>query len=108
MSLIICPDCKGHVSDRAATCPKCGYPIAGGGRTEAQGGKVQTIEKTSKRIKIRQLCAFILIAAGGVCMILGAACEDVVGAMLAIGIVGIAGGLIWLGIMDLLTWWHHG
>ncbi len=27
MSLIICPECKGKVSDKANTCPHCGYPI---------------------------------------------------------------------------------
>jgi len=27
MSLIKCPDCGNDVSDHAATCPKCGYPI---------------------------------------------------------------------------------
>lgn len=28
MGLIICPECKNEVSDRAEACPKCGYPIA--------------------------------------------------------------------------------
>lgn len=28
MSLIICPECGGHVSDRAETCPHCGIRIA--------------------------------------------------------------------------------
>jgi len=27
MALIKCPDCGTEVSDRARTCPKCGYPI---------------------------------------------------------------------------------
>jgi hypothetical protein len=29
MTLITCPACTQQVSDRAATCPKCGHPIAG-------------------------------------------------------------------------------
>ena len=27
MALIICPECSGKVSDKAAACPHCGYPI---------------------------------------------------------------------------------
>lgn len=27
MSLIICPECSGKVSDKANMCPHCGYPI---------------------------------------------------------------------------------
>ncbi len=28
MSLIPCPECKGEISDQAAVCPHCGYPVA--------------------------------------------------------------------------------
>lgn len=31
MPLIGCPDCRTKVSDKAAACPRCGYPIAGSG-----------------------------------------------------------------------------
>jgi len=27
MALVRCPECSGQVSDRAASCPKCGYPL---------------------------------------------------------------------------------
>ena len=27
MALITCPECHGQVSDKAAVCPHCGYPI---------------------------------------------------------------------------------
>ena len=27
MALIKCPECQSEVSDKAKTCPKCGYPI---------------------------------------------------------------------------------
>lgn len=28
MSLIHCPECNSQISDRATTCPHCGYPVA--------------------------------------------------------------------------------
>ena len=27
VALITCPECRGEVSDKAAACPRCGYPI---------------------------------------------------------------------------------
>jgi len=30
MALVNCPECDGQVSDQAAMCPHCGYPIRGG------------------------------------------------------------------------------
>jgi hypothetical protein len=30
MALIICPECKSDISDKAATCPHCGYPMKPG------------------------------------------------------------------------------
>jgi ribosomal protein L7/L12 len=30
MALIKCPECSNEVSDKAAACPKCGYPIKSG------------------------------------------------------------------------------
>jgi predicted amidophosphoribosyltransferase len=41
MALVECPDCKAHVSEQAAACPKCGYPIGpsihDGGYKRARG-----------------------------------------------------------------------
>lgn len=28
MALILCPECNNSISDKAVSCPKCGYPIA--------------------------------------------------------------------------------
>lgn len=28
MGLIVCPECKKQVSDKADSCPNCGYPIS--------------------------------------------------------------------------------
>lgn len=29
--LIECPECKRSISDKARTCPQCGYPVVGSG-----------------------------------------------------------------------------
>ena len=39
MSIIICPECKNNVSDKASSCPHCGYPI------------YMQIHNTAKKIK---------------------------------------------------------
>lgn len=30
MALIVCPECNRNISDRAAACPHCGYPVMDG------------------------------------------------------------------------------
>jgi len=35
MALLMCPECRGQVSSRAATCPHCGCPTGEGGTSEA-------------------------------------------------------------------------
>lgn len=34
MTMMNCPECRGEVSDQAAACPHCGYPIRGAGGYE--------------------------------------------------------------------------
>ena len=29
MTLVLCPECRAEVSDRAGQCPSCGYPLSG-------------------------------------------------------------------------------
>lgn len=36
MALITCPECNGQVSDKAATCPHCGYPLGSSEREKEQ------------------------------------------------------------------------
>lgn len=37
MALIQCPECAQQVSDKAASCPKCGHPIATGAAPSSDG-----------------------------------------------------------------------
>ncbi|KKM15018.1 hypothetical protein LCGC14_1700290 [marine sediment metagenome] len=50
MALIKCPDCGYDVSDEAVACPNCAKPIAAPDTTSPEP-EVQTIEKTSKKLK---------------------------------------------------------
>ena len=103
MALIQCPDCGSQVSSSADTCIKCGYPIAGGGTTQAHGGKVQTIEQTSKRYKLHQLLSVLLIIVGVVVIFTGGS-----GGEATFGVLAIVVGLIWYITNRFATWWHHG
>lgn len=108
MALIQCPDCGSQVSSSAAACLKCGYPIAGGGTTQAQGGKVQTVEQTSKRYKLQQLLSVLLIGVGVIVVISGVSAEQPSGGSAAVGTLLIVAGFIWYIIARFTTWWHHG
>ena len=108
MALIKCPECGASVSSSAGSCPKCAYPIAGGGTTQAHGGKIQTVELTSKRYKLQQLLSSLLIIGSVVVMIalsIGQSQGLVVGVL---GYFGLLAGLIWFIVVRFMTWWHHG
>ena len=60
MALIQCPDCGKMISDSAANCPNCGYPLRE--KTEEQFEK-QTKKKNNRKFFIRLLEFFILIVA---------------------------------------------
>lgn len=107
MALIKCPECGAQVSDSAENCPKCAYPIAGGGSTQAHGGKIQTVEQTSKRYKLQQLLSVVLIA-GSILLIIAGASGDKPGATAGFGVLGFMVGFIWFCIVRFMTWWHHG
>ena len=108
MALIKCPECECQISSNAECCPKCGYPIAGGGSTQAHGGKIQTVEQTSKKYKLQQLLSSLLIIVS-VIMIADSSSEgaDSSSEVAVSGILGLIVGLIWFIVVRFLTWWHH-
>lgn len=50
MALIKCPECQTEVSEKAANCPKCAYPLTGGATPPADGGKAPTAPLHLKKI----------------------------------------------------------
>lgn len=52
MSLIICPECGVHVSDKATLCPNCGYPNPGGEpNVKTENVTLETSEKEQTQIE---------------------------------------------------------
>lgn len=59
MALIRCPECAREVSDQAAACPGCGYPIAApaqNGRA-IHGGNAADIARTGGKVAATWLLA---------------------------------------------------
>jgi zinc-ribbon domain len=87
MALIPCPDCGKKISDKAPSCPSCGY-----------AEQAQTIEQTAKTWKAVQALGVLMIAAG-----------------IPIGAIysywgwptAIAGVNIWL-FGRICAWWENG
>lgn len=106
MSLIKCPDCGQTVSDRTKTCLKCGRPIANTVEPAAVPSvPVQTIEKTSKKLKgwlaicyaSFFLSLFVMFIAGGM--------ESLAVAVMGLFVfLGSAAGIIWV---KFKIWWEH-
>ena len=55
MALINCEECGGKVSDTAAACPHCGAPVSA--ESKAIGTGLQTVQETSKVLKVHLLCS---------------------------------------------------
>jgi hypothetical protein len=58
MALIDCPECEARISDKAAACPHCGYPMAAERRSETMRQDVvepltqfaETVSRTMREV----------------------------------------------------------
>ena len=103
MALITCPECRYAVSDQAAACPHCAYPVAGtphGGRT------VQVIEKTGRTWKEVRVLGWLLILVGVVVLFVGWAADHSSGVAVGwgLGLMGVC--CLWISRAG--AWWYHG
>ena len=67
MALTACPECKNEVSTMAATCPRCGAPVAhaaGGGVQSAGPGA--TLRAAGGRLKLHTAVAMAMVLASSV------------------------------------------
>lgn len=91
MPLLTCQDCGHQVSDRAATCPKCGAPT----------GATQLVEQTAKKWKFLQLTGLIMAVVGlGLIMQTG-------GEALFLFRILVFGGIGMGVIGSVCAWWFH-
>lgn len=106
MALIDCPECGHRVSDKAATCPSCGFGIAMARETAAAGQELTTVQHTTKRLKTHSLISF-LIGAFGTLLLLGGLFGQAPG-IFAAGFLIAFVGLGWFTFTQVRVWWHHG
>ena len=104
MALIKCSECNREVSDKASACLGCGAPIAAAGA----GTPIQTIQKTSKRLKAQSLLSGILAAFGGLVVILSSiAASETHSPMPTFPIILFMAGFVWYVSVKIRIWWHH-
>ena len=104
MALIKCSECGREVSDKASACLGCGAPITAAGA----GTPIQTIQKTSKRLKAQSLMAGVLVAFSGIVVILSSfAVSEAHSPMPTFPIILFMAGVIWYVTVKVRTWWHH-
>lgn len=85
MSIKACPECKNDVSTSAASCPHCGFSVAG----------EQTLDYFEMRAKLLIKISVFLFGLGIICAILCLASPDLVAlsiGMILIGVLGYVGG----------------
>lgn len=92
MSLIQCPECKKQISDKAQSCPTCGYSAV-----------ATTVEQTSKRWKGLQIIGAMLVIIGFPVIFTG---FDSPG-LLTFGVVMMLVGLIVVIYARAKAWWYH-
>jgi uncharacterized membrane protein YvbJ len=103
MALIKCSECGNDVSSNAATCPRCGNPIARAAETGAVGTQIVTTQVTAKKFKAHQLIAMLLCIIGVITII--AAHES---STTGVGALIFGLGLILYFVARVRSWWHHG
>ena len=99
MALTKCPECSGDVSDKAAACPHCGYPMRWPGR-------VQIIEKTGRGWKAIRVLGWLLVV-GGVLVLRASPTTHAAGGR-PLGWLIAGAGVACLVTSKAGAWWYHG
>ena len=99
MALIKCSECGNQVSSSAASCPKCGTPIA----SEGIRTPLATIQRTSKTLKMQGCLGGVLFCIGVGVLVYGIS----TGTGMVVGIALTLIGIVWSLITRIRIWWHH-
>jgi hypothetical protein len=98
MALIKCSECDKDISDKAASCPFCGNPMAN------QNQSPILIEQTNKKWKLIELVSWIAIIFGAVASLVAIGKNNSAsGISFACLIIGIIGAIIG----QFGSWWNH-
>lgn len=106
MALIECTDCGAEVSDKAASCIRCGYPLTPATQHEQspQPEHATTTQQTGKTFKGAQALGALLVCVG----VVSCAASDGSGAGMGIsGLLFLSGAGLMIG-GSVGGWWHHG
>lgn len=108
MALIECAECKKEVSNKAASCPHCGAPIATASEARAAGAKLTTTQGTSKKLKLQTLLSGLIFWLGviwAVTIYTVAEPENYSDGTPGVVIAIVA--FIWYLVTRVRIWWHH-
>ena len=108
MALINCPECGKQVSDAAAACPGCAYPLSQATQQQpkpkqAPKETVVTTQRTSKKWKLMQLIGALLLIIGVISLIAGANSNEPSAAGMPMIVIGI---LLFI-VARAGSWWCH-
>ena len=110
MALINCPECNKEISNKAHSCPNCGFPIAI--RSSVHVGTERPIELTSKRFKLITLISISIMIIGIVWLLLPIFLFGTHHGFRVLKYNPYAVIVIFIGLISYIAnririWWHH-
>jgi uncharacterized C2H2 Zn-finger protein len=110
MSLIQCPECGNKISDKADSCPQCGFILDEHQyyKEFEKSGKEKptTIELTGKKLKLQKVLSVLCIIIGFIWVYLSInKNEHSEPSKLSFWVVAI--GIVWYIITKIRIWWEH-
>lgn len=105
MALIMCGECDRKVSEKALSCPGCGLPMHDS-EVGPDGVNLQTVQETSKILKLHGLYSFTLMVLSAPFFII-LAFEPQNTIIKTISLMLFGAGLSWRLANNVRIWWHH-
>lgn len=104
MALSNCQECGNEVSTFAASCPRCGAPVA----AQGAGTPLSTIQLTSKRLKVHMIVSALAFWIGLIWYVIPVVQgRDPDPSRNPVAVILLVIGIAWYIITKLRIWWHH-